>query len=147
MKRTVSIKLSTTPEQNATLEAMQKEFSVACNQIIPIASASRCANRVALHHLSYYAVRELHPALGSQMACNAVKAVADAYKTFFANNPKKRREEWDLLAFKKGSVHYDARTYSKKGSQLSLFTISDRIKVEMRIGAFRRSILPYPLTG
>ena len=141
MKRTVSIKLSTTPEQNATLEAMQKEFSVACNQIVQIVATSIYANRVALHHLSYYAVRELHPVLGSQMACNAVKAVADAYKTFFANNPKKRREEWDLLAFKKGSVHYDARTYSKKGSQLSLFTLSGRIKVEMRIGGFQTKYL------
>ena len=61
MKRTVSIKLSTTPEQNAALEAMQKEFSVACNQIVQIVATSIYANRVALHHLSYYAVRELLP--------------------------------------------------------------------------------------
>ncbi|MCR5258423.1 MAG: hypothetical protein K6E40_09740 [Desulfovibrio sp.] len=141
MKRTVSIKLSTTPEQNATLEAMQKEFSVACNQIVQIVATSIYANRVALHHLSYYAVYELHPVLGSQMACNAVKAVADAYKTFFANNPKKRREEWDLLAFKKGFVHYDARMYSMKGSQLSLFMLSGCIKVEMRIGDFQTKYL------
>ncbi len=101
-----------------------------CNQIVPIATTSRCANRVALHHLSYYAVRELHPSLGSQMACSVVKAVADAFKAFFASNPKKRDGEWDLLAFKKGSVHYDARTYSMKGGVLSLFTLSDHIKAE-----------------
>ncbi|MBQ9407571.1 MAG: transposase, partial [Desulfovibrio sp.] len=105
------------------------------------AAVNKCANRVALHHLAYYAVRGVHPALGSQMVCNAVKAVADAYKTFFANNPKKRREEWSLLAFKNGSVHYDARTYSMKGNLLSLFTLSGRIKVEMRIGDFQAKYL------
>lgn len=108
MKRTISIKLLTTAEQNAALKDLQKEFNAACSQIVPLAAINKCANRVTLHHISYYAVRGAHPTLGSQMVCNAVKAVADAYKTFFANNPKKRREEWGLLAFRNGSVHYDA---------------------------------------
>ena len=141
MKRTISIKLLTTAKQNAALEDLQKEFTVACNQIVPLAAVNKCANRVALHHISYYAVREAHPTLGSQMVCNAVKTVTNAYKTFFANNPKKRREEWGLLAFKNGSVHYDARTYSMKGTQLSLFTLSGRIKVEMCIGDFQANYL------
>ena len=141
MKRTISIKLLTTAEQNAALEDLQKEFNAACNQRVPLAAANKCANRVALHHICYYAVRGVHPALGSQMVCNAVKTVADAYKTFFANNPKKRREEWGLLAFKSGFVHYDARTYSMKGNLLSLFTLSGRIKVEMRVGDFQAKYL------
>ena len=91
IKRTISIKLNTTAEQNAALEDLQKEFNAACNQIVPLAAVNKCANRVALHHICYYAVREAHPTLGSQLVCHAVKAVADAYKTFFANNPKKRR--------------------------------------------------------
>ncbi len=141
MKRTISIKLLTTAEQNAALKDLQKEFNAACSQIVPLAAINKCANRVTLHHISYYAVRGAHPTLGSQMVCNAVKAVADAYKTFFANNPKKRREEWGLLAFRNGSVHYDARTYSMKGNLLSLFTLSGRIKVEMRIGDFQTKYL------
>ena len=141
MKRTISIKLLTTSEQNVALEDLQKEFNAACNQIVPLAAANKCANRVALHHISYYAVRETHPALGSQMVCNAIKGVADAYKTFFANNPKKRREKWSPLTFKNSSVHYDARTYSMKGNVLSLFTLSGRIKVAMRIGDFQASYL------
>ena len=141
MRRTISLKLLATTEQDAALATLQKEFSAACNQIVPIAVANKCANRVALHHLVYYAVRGVHPALGSQMACNAIKAVADAYKSFFANNPKKRREEWKTIAFSKGSVHYDAKTYSMKGDVLSLFTLSGRIKVPMRVGDFQARYL------
>lgn len=142
MKRTISIKLLTTAEQNAALEALQAEYNAACNHIVPIAAANKCANRVALHHVAYYATREAHPLLGSQMVCNAVKAVTDAYKTFFANNPKKRREEWALITFRStASVHYDARTYSMKGNSLSLFTLSGRIKVEMRFGDFQAKYL------
>ena len=136
MLDTISIKILTTAEQDAALKALQKELNTAYNQIVPFAVANKCANRVALHHLAYYSVREAYPALGSQMVCNAVKAVADAYKTFFTNNPKKRREELDLVMFNNGSVHYGLRTYSIKGDILSLLTLSGRIKVEMRTGSF-----------
>ncbi|MBO6267091.1 MAG: hypothetical protein J6M06_02540, partial [Synergistaceae bacterium] len=99
--------------------------------------ANKCANRVALHHLAYYAVREAHPALGSQMVCNAIKVVADAYKAFFADSPKKRREEWETIVFSDSSVYYDARTYSMKDDVLSLFTLSGRIKVSTHVEDFQ----------
>ena len=76
MQRTVSIKLNTTPEQSKLLMQLQKEFNHVCNKIVPIAVENRCWNRVALHHLSYYQLRETVD-LGSQMVCNAIKTVCN----------------------------------------------------------------------
>lgn len=94
-------------------------------------------NRVALHHLTYYDVRADSP-LGSQMVCNAVKAVADAYKV-----PKPNRaEDVKPSVFRPtASVHYDKRTYSFKGESFSLYTLSGREIVPMKLGDFQRDLL------
>lgn len=140
MKRTVSIKLDTTSEQAEFLGTLQREFARACTLLAEIASISKVTNRVKLHHLGYYSVREVVPGLGSQMACNAVAAVVQSYKSLLSNNPKvKRAETWPSLAFKPtGSVHYDKRTYSIRGDALSLFTTAGRIIVPMKLGDFQR---------
>src|SRR5699024_11201512 len=107
MKRTVSIKLAPTPAQAQALSELQTEFSKACNQVVLFARDHRCWNRVALHHLAYYPAREATH-LGSQMVCNALKAVADAYKVL----KLKKSDEVPTISFRNtGAVHFDARTY------------------------------------
>ena len=85
MKRTVSLKLLTSPEQSEALFSLAEAYSRACNAMTPTVQAHRCWNRVALHHLTYYSIREAFPLLGSQMVCQAIHRVADAYKTMKAN--------------------------------------------------------------
>src|SRR5690625_2892534 len=122
MKRTVSIKLAPTPEQAQALLDLQAEFSKACNRVVPFARDHRCWNRVALHHLAYYPVRETTH-LGSQMVCNAVKAVSDAYKVL----KLKKLGEVPTLSFRNtGAVHFDVRTYSIKGDTVSLYSLRGR---------------------
>jgi predicted transposase len=72
MKRTIALKLTLSQEQSDSLLQTQKSFASACNQIVPFAIENRCWNRVALHHLCYYNVRENVSFLGSQMICNAI---------------------------------------------------------------------------
>lgn len=136
MKRTISIKLNPTTEQKDILLEMQHAFSNACNQIIPYTVKNRCWNRVALHHLSYYPIKEATD-LGSQMVCIAIKSVCDAYKAL----KLKRKDEVPIIVFKPKSVHYDKRTYSFKNDLLSLYTLQGRIKVKMVFGNFQRSYL------
>ena len=143
MKRTVSIKLDVTQEQAAILKILQKEFARACNLLAPLSAGARCTNRVRLHHLGYYLVRKEIPAIGSQMACNAVAAVAQAYRSLLSNNPECRKgEALPAIAFRDtSSVHFDKRTYTIKGDALSLFTTAGRVFVPMRLGDFQRRYL------
>lgn len=80
----IVVRLAANPAQRERLEMLQKEFAAACNHVARLAAENRCWNRVALHHLAYRGVRERFPALGSQMACNAVYAVTHTYRTLKA---------------------------------------------------------------
>ncbi len=87
MKRAVSIKLCATSEQSAALALLQKEFTRACNLIVPRAAKNNCSNPVELHHLAYSPIR-ITTNLGSQMVCNAIKSVARAFSVENKENKK-----------------------------------------------------------
>lgn len=134
MKRTISIKLLTSKEQSLKLLALRDQFLTACNSIVPYVVENRCWNRVALHNLSYSKIRE-KSSLGSQMICNAIFCVSKAFK----NRSILKDESVPLIRFHKNrSVHFDKRTYSMKGNILSLYTLSGRIKVEMKMGSYQQ---------
>ena len=142
MKRTMSLKLNLSSGQAEQLDALQTTFTVACNQAVPLAMSTKTTNRIKLHHLAYYAIREATPALGAQMACNAVHQVAKAYKTLLANRPKLRAQDWPIVRFNsKSSVHFDKRTYSLRENTLSLFTLDGRIKTTFQTGKHQRRYL------
>jgi len=141
MKRTISLKIKTTSDQAAAFSALANMFSAACNAIVPKAQENRCWNRVALHHISYYPVRELFPALGSQMVCQAVHRVADAYKTLKANGDIKKGEPIQSIEFRPSSVNFDARTYSLRTGKLSLFTLGGRTVVSVTCGQKQQAFL------
>lgn len=142
MKRTICIKLAASYEQEDRLALLQQEFARACNALVPLAVVNACKNRVALHHLGYYSAREIVPALGSQMICNAVATVARSYKSLLSNNPGLRKTAWPSIIYKPtGSVHFDKRTYTIKGNTISLFTTQGRIIVPMKLGGFQRGFL------
>lgn len=135
------MKLLASPNHSAALSVLAKTFAKACNAIAPCSVEHRCWNRVALHHLAYYPVRALFPSLGSQMVCQAVHRVADAYKTLKANNGIAKDKPVPIIKFDKSSVNFDKRTYSIKGDILSLFTLDGRIKVPFAAGKHQRNLL------
>jgi putative transposase len=138
MKRTIALKLNLSQEQFDALFETQKAFAKACNQAIPFVIENRCWNRVALHHLCYYHIRENIPSLGSQMVCNAFQKVCSSYKVLKI----KKSQDVPTIHFKDaGSVHYDKRTYSIKENILSLYTVTGRIKCEYITGDFQREYL------
>lgn len=141
MKRSISLKLLTTMSQSAALGALAVEFSAACNAIVPVAQEHRCWNRVALHHLVYYRIRERLPALGSQMVCQAIHSVADAYKTLKASGGIVKDLPIPSITFHQTSISFDKRTYSVNGDVLSLFTLDGRIKAAFVCGKHQRNLL------
>lgn len=138
MKKTISIKLNISKEHHNALLDTQRSFAQACNEVIPFAIENRCWNRVALHHLCYFKVRDIVTDIGSQMTCNAIKNVCQSYKTLKI----KKSQDVPKISFKKnGSVHYDKRTYSIIGNTLSLFSTSGRVKTSFDICDFHREYI------
>lgn len=134
MKRTISIKLRVSEGQSNKLLALRDTFLGACNQIVPLAVEHRCWNRVALHNFSYSMIRASSQ-LGSQMICNAIFSVCKAYKSRCIL----KTESVPVIHFHKNrSIHFDKRTYSLKGTSLSLYTLQGRIRVEMKMGLFQQ---------
>jgi len=137
MKRAIAIRLDAANLQSKKLAALQSTFAAACNVVAPLALEHRCTNRVKLHHLVYYAVRERFPGLGAQMACNAIARIAHGLKAHRANG-----REWAAIAFRANTaVHFDARTFRLGQHCVSLFTMEGRERVAMRLGSFQRAYL------
>lgn len=93
MKRTIAIKRTLSEEENDAFIELQESFSSACNIVSEIAQREKEINRIRLHHLSYYLLREDFPKLGSQMCCNAIAKTAQALKA-------RKRPEEILFRFK-----------------------------------------------
>lgn len=109
--------------------------------MVPFVQEHRCWNRVALHHLVYYQVREKYPALGSQMVCQAIHRVADAYKALRANGGIPNDQPVPAITFTPSSVNFDRRTYSTSGEYFTLFTPTGRAKVEFACGPHQKALL------
>lgn len=137
MKRTIALKLSITDLQNEPLCELQDLFTKACNTVSSIAFQEKERNRVRLHHLSYRKIRQALPELGAQMCCNAIAKVSASLKA--------RKDPIELVFKKRGSVHFDKRTYSLKKSILSLFTPRGRIQIPLAISPFHRPFLEFGL--
>ena len=127
--------------QAEKLSNLAQFFSNACNAVVPFVVESRCWNRVGLHHLTYYSVREKFPTLGSQMVCNAIKRVADGYKVLSASKKIAKDKPVKTLLFKPKSVHFDKRTYSIKNGKISLFTLEGRERVLFVCGEHQARLL------
>lgn len=140
MLRTISIKLQTTQDHEPLLHDLQMAFSSACNSIVPYVIENRCWNRVALHKLAYHSIRE-ESHLGSQMTCNAIFAVCKAYKAQKVLGKIAKDKEIPKISFRHASVHFDKRTYTlTKSGQLSLYTLSGRLKVPFSLGSYQKKI-------
>src|SRR5579885_3408964 len=138
MKRTISLKLDLSHEHSQALELLQHEFAAGCNEAVALASQNTCKNRVSLHHIAYYPIRQKLPLLGAQMTCNAIAKVTNSYAALL----KRRKDAFPTIVFRKNtSVHFDKRTYSIKGDTISLYTLSKRIRVKFRIGPFQKEYL------
>ncbi len=142
MKRTVSLKLLPSPVQAEQFATLAEAFARACNATVPFVQEHRCWNRVALHHLAYYSLRERFPELGSQMVCNAIHRVASAYKTLKANGGIAKEKPVPSLSFTRAAVHFDHRTYAlRKNDTVSLFTLGGRAIVAFVCGKHQRNLL------
>jgi hypothetical protein len=134
------IPLNASPEQLASLRALQHAFAQVCNALAPLVQQSRCWNRVTLHHLYYKQLREQFPALGSQMVCNAIYSVSRTSRLVYQHpsSPfslsRLGGKALPLLRFTDTCpVYFDRHTLSVKDGQLSMYTLDGRIRFQLAL--------------
>jgi hypothetical protein len=136
----LSLTLSTSPEQAERLFELQRAFAQACNLLAPVVRDHRCWNRVALHHLAYRSLRQALPALGSQMACNAIYSVCRAARLVYQHSSSPFNvagwgdKPLPLLRFADSCpVYFDRHTLSLRQGQLSMFTLDGRLRFQLSL--------------
>ena len=146
LSRTACVRLVVSPEDSVKLSETQALYREACNFVVPIVcknKESRLWQRFSLHRAAYSKVREMFPALGSQLACNVIRSVSSAYKTELANHPEQLKEsELKTIRFKNPSVHLDKNTitYCDNGT-VRLYTLRGRAKATLAPGDYQRLLL------
>jgi hypothetical protein len=140
MNLVVRIPLQVSTEQHGRLQSLQSTFAEACNALAVVVRDTRCWNRVALHHMTYKAMRERFPDLGSQMVCNAVYSVSRASRLVYQhpsspfNLSALGGRALPLLRFAASCpVYFDRHTLSLKGSKLSMYTLDGRMHFELAL--------------
>lgn len=133
MKLTATVKLLPTPEQRQSLLETLERANAACQYISEQAWVNKTFNRVRLHHLTYYAVREQFE-LTAQVSVRCIGKVADAYKL-----DKKR-----LRVFKQhGAAPYDSRVLKWYDEHVSIWTLGGREKIPFACGEGQKALLQY----
>lgn len=140
MNSTLRIPLNTSPEQLASLQALQVAFAQVCNALAPTVQQTKVWNRVALHHLMYRALRDQFPDMGSQMVCNAIYSVSRTSRIVFQhpqspfNLARMGDKSLPLLRFSDSCpVYFDRHTLSVKAGQLSMYTLDGRIRFALAL--------------
>ena len=134
------ITLNTTETHIARLQELQHTFAQACNALTPVVQRTRTWNRVALHHLVYKDLREKFPALGSQMACNAIYSVSRTCRLLFQhpaspfNISLRADKPLPLVTFSPNCpVYFDRHTLSLKAGSVSMFTLDGRMHFQLAL--------------
>lgn len=140
MNQMLRIPLNASPAQLDSLRALQVAFGQVCNALAPLVQASRCWNRVTLHHLAYKKLRENFPAMGSQMVCNAIYSVSRTSRLVYQhpdspfNLGRLGEKALPLLRFTDTCpVYFDRHTLSVRDGHLSMYTLDGRIRFHLAL--------------
>ncbi len=142
MNSRINILLNTSPEQTARLQELQAAFAEVCNALAPVVQQKRCWNRVTLHHLTYHALRERFPKIGSQMVCNAIYSVSRTSRLVLQHP----QSPWNIARFPEAAlpllqfaqsapVYFDRHTLSFKEGKLSMYTLDGRMRFHLDLSA------------
>ena len=151
MKRTVKIKLNTTPEHQSHLLATMQQYAACFNAVTAVGWEGGITNGVALHKVTYYPLRAEYPAMPAQLVISARMKASESIKSATARKKKGRKASRPVSKY--GAVRYDARTYTyfKDQGTVSLSSVAGRLKVPDQKGADGRliegEILPTFRTG
>ena len=132
------VALNESPDQFTSLRSLQAAFAQVCNSLAQQVQQSHCWNRVTLHHLAYKNLREIFPAMGSQMVCNAIYSVSRTNRLVYQhpespfNLSQLNGKPLPLLRFANTCpVYFDRHTLSIKNGRLPMYTLEGRIRFDV----------------
>ncbi len=133
MKLTAKIKLVTTDKQRELLLQTLEAANEAANYVSDVAWNEQVFNRVPVHKLTYYAIRDKF-SLSAQMAVHVIGKVVDAYKL---DRKRKRRFR------KHGAISYDDRIlrYTLENQTISILTLNGRETIPFQAGERQLELL------
>jgi IS605 OrfB family transposase len=132
MKLTLQTRLLPTSEQAAALEVTLRAFNAAATWLAEEAYARKTANKFRLQKLYYQQLRRRF-GLSAQMAVRCIAQVCEAYARDKTKKPSFREY---------ATIPYDQRMLSfKRLDEVSLLTLSGRIRVPLVMGDYQRERL------
>jgi IS605 OrfB family transposase len=124
MKLAVKCKILPNSIQHQELLNVMKTFNLACDWVSQKAFESKSYNKVNLHKIVYYEVKQRFN-LSSQLAVRVIGKVTDCYKNW--------KQKDKVLSFRElGSIDYDSRILTIKPDSISLMGMGKRIKIPYR---------------
>jgi putative transposase len=120
VKKTLKLKLETTPEDRAVLYKTLQVYNQALNQIARIAFCVEAFSRNRLYYRAYGQVRTTS-LLPSRLICEAIREVSWAYRYHARRN--------QLLNFNSTSFHLHRTAFKIKGNAVSTLTIKGRLNL------------------
>jgi IS605 OrfB family transposase len=129
MRRTVCVRLTTTPHEEALLTETLVASRDCFNTVAEHGWTQGEKNGVALHRATYYPLRAKHPALPAQLVIAARMKATEALKSAFARRNKGQKVS--APTSERGGVRFDARTYRIELDQgiVGLSMVGGRIKL------------------
>ena len=124
MKLAIKCKILPNKAQHQELLDVMKTFNMACDWVSEQAYSSKTFNKIKLHKLVYYEIKQRFN-LSSQLAVRVIGKVTDCYKNW--------KQQSKVLSFRElGSVDYDTRILTIKKDCISLMVMGKRIKLPYR---------------
>ncbi len=133
MQRTIRLQLQPTPEQAGILRETLRQNTVCFNAVAAHGWEQGEKNGVELHRATYYALREQHPQLPSQLVCAARVKATEAIKSALAL--LKKGLKVSCPTSQSAPIRYDARSYRMMldRNAVSLATVAGRQVVEFAL--------------
>ena len=149
--RTACIALEVDEGAGKHLHEMRRLYGQACSLLVPIVLADksrkqRLWQRFNLHKAAYPVVRAKVPEIGSQLACNVMRSVSSAFKSWISNHPdfsKNKTKELPSISFSRPVVHLDKNTitFFDNYSRATVFTPAGRVTVKLCPGGYQERLL------
>lgn len=141
MTRVVKIPLELTNEQTTLLLATLKTGAEAYNHLSNLAVQHKIISKQKLHNEYYNISRAKFPSLPSAYHQSLRDQLVEGLKSVHSNHPKKK---WTITPSKKqySALRLDGRTFTIRGEQLTISTISSRLKTIISIPGWFTSKYP-----
>jgi putative transposase len=144
MQRTIRVELTPSPAQADSLAQTSRLFTAAFNRFVELGWQEGVSNATQLHYLAYYTVRSLLPSLNSNLINTARAKAAEAIKSAFAL--QKRKRTVSMPASNACPPRYNLHTYRVdwESQTVRMSLIGERQTIRFTVPDYSAKYAGYP---